>query len=101
MLFRSIKERIAKQQFWDDTVAGISHLEIQEFTIENFVPMIRVSFICQQVHCIRDLEDKIVEGNPSEIRSVFYMWTIKRDTYNPDFDWKIVDFKYQPMLSLA
>jgi import inner membrane translocase subunit TIM44 len=96
----AIRERVTKKQFWDDTVLGNTNVEIQEYAVENFVPVVRVTFICDQIHCVRNAKDEVVEGSPAELRRIFYMWTLKRDFINPDFDWKIIDFKYQPVLSL-
>lgn len=100
-LLALLAERRAKGVTPSSLMLGMQHLSVEDPSLENGVPVIKVSFVMQQVHCMKDKKGKVVEGGESEITNVFYMWTIKREFQNPDFDWRIVKFQFHQQLALV
>lgn len=101
VIFASARERTVQGHYWDTRTLNLDHLEFQGATVENEIPTITVSFVCQHVHCIKDKTGKIVEGSEAEIKNVFYLWKVVRTLDNPDFDWIITEFHTQRISSLA
>lgn len=95
-----IGDRIKKKEFWADQILNVAHLDVSAIEIENHEPVVKIVFVCQQVSCIKNEKDEITKGHEGNIVSTFYAWSITRDFVNPDFDWKIIDFRYQDMLGL-
>jgi len=99
--FASCREREVQGHYWDSRILNIDHLDFQNATYEAETPYITFSFVCQHVHCIKDKKGVIVEGHPGEVKSVFYIWKMRRDLENPDFDWKIVEMQCQRIFHLV
>lgn len=87
----------------DNNVLDITHAEILTCTVDdktisdgkgNNSPIIMLQFMCQQIHCVRNEDGKIVEGSEDDIRAYSYIAAFRRnyDEINGELNWKIVDF---------
>jgi len=99
--FSSCREREVLGHYWDSRILNVDHLDFQGATVENEIPYVTLSFVCQHVHCVKDKKGVIVEGHAAEVKSVYYAWKLRRDLDNPDFDWKVVDMHCQRIFSLV
>lgn len=60
-----------------------------------------MTFQAQHVHVARCLvTQKIVEGSESEIKTVHYVWVLKRD-YSSPYDYKLVSAVNQKVYQLV
>lgn len=87
----------------DNNVLDITHAEILTCTVDdktisdgygNNSPIIMLQFMCQQIHCVRNEDGKIVEGSEDDIRAYSYVAAFRRnyDDVNGELNWIIVDF---------
>ena len=135
-IWRSLRERDAKGERYDDTILDISHVELRKAVMVKDTPVVELTFMVQQINCVRrvkrsqppqqqqqqtetagsgrvgasegsdsgvegDVEDAVVSGSPSDIAQHFYVWIMRRDFENPDFDWKIMEMQSQQVFSLV
>lgn len=127
----SIRARDAAMVQWDSTILDLSGVELANAQMINDEPFLTVSFVVQQVKCVRKKpgynaakhkeemerakqagapqsapaavsdDPDVVEGHPSQIVSVYYQFMVQRDFENPDFDWRIVQFVSHEMFHLS
>lgn len=56
-------------------------------------PVLAISFTSQQIMCIRDAENKVIEGDPEKVMRVNYVWVLCRDPteLNPSAAWRLLE----------
>lgn len=56
-------------------------------------PVLMISFQCQQIMCVRDGKNKVVEGDPEKVMRVNYVWVLCRDPteLNSKSAWRLLD----------
>lgn len=56
-------------------------------------PVLIISFQSQQIMCVRDENNKVVEGDPEKVMRVNYVWVLCRDPseLNPKSAWRLLD----------
>lgn len=56
-------------------------------------PVLVISFQTQQIMCIRDANDNVVEGDPEKVMRVNYIWVLCRDPseINPSSAWRLLE----------
>lgn len=96
-----VRERTTKGHISHNKVLDVQHLTVEEPSIDQNVPVIKVNFSTQQIHMVKDKTGKIIEGGPSDIVNVYYAWTLRREFGNPDFDWRITRFGFHQVLALV
>ena len=70
--------------------------------VDRDEPLLVVTFQAQHVHLARCLvTNEAKEGSESEIKTVHYVWILKRDHSNPLFDYKIVSASNQKVYQLV
>lgn len=47
--------------------------------MEKTPPIFVFTITAQQINCVRDLEGNVVEGSEDDIRSVYYVFALKRE----------------------
>ena len=139
-IWRSLRERDAKGERYDDTILDISHVELRKAVMVKDTPVVELTFMVQQINCVRrtakpgqpnqqqqqqqaekagggvvgeagaggeagpvldENGEQVVSGSPSDIAQHFYVWIMRRDFENPDFDWKIMEMQSQQVFSLV
>lgn len=103
-LAATIRERESKKEIWDTRILDMSDVDFQSAGIDQKNrPVITVSVMCQHVHCVRSTkDDKIVDGGETDLRSTFYMLTVRPDpACQHDLGWKIVEMQLQHVSSLG
>lgn len=68
--------------------------------IENSEIYIRITFTTQIIDCIRDNKGTVKEGHPSNIVTMYMVMDLQPELINPDFSWRIMNFRYQKMYSI-
>lgn len=106
MLGESVYKRLAAEArvrkkegvYVDTNVLAINNVDIVACTADHVnkgSPVITVSFMCQQINCVRKKEtNEIVEGSEDDIKAYIYVAAFQReyDEDNKALNWKIVDF---------
>ena len=78
MLGAVIKERLKNGIRQDPTILDLDEVELREARLVDGEPVLIVHYETQQVHCVRNKKDEIVEGSESEIRRIHYVWAMVR-----------------------
>ena len=98
---QTIQSRISLGHYYDDRILDIDHLDMNGIKYIDHEPLIEVSFVTQQVHCIKNAKNQIIEGNESNIRQVYYHMKLRREYNNPYFDYMIKELIFEDMMKLG
>ena len=86
-----IDERKKKQHKYETTFIGLKSSKILEFKkIEN-IYKVTVNFVSEVITCIKDKNDKVLEGNPDTIKTVNDIWSFSKNMWSQDPTWYLVD----------
>ena len=73
------------------TFVGIKSSKVIEFKkIEN-IYKVTVNFVSEIISCVKDKNDKIIEGNPDIIRSASDVWKFSKNMWSQDPTWYLVE----------
>ena len=86
-----IDEREKKQLKYETTFIGIKSSKVLEFKkIEN-IYKVTVNFVSEIITCVKDKDDKIIEGNPDTIKTVNDIWKFSKNMWSQDPTWYLVE----------
>ena len=86
-----IDERKSKEIKYETTFIGIKSAKILEFKkIEN-IYKVTVNFVSEIITCVKDKNNKIIEGNPDVIKTVTDIWRFSKNMWSQDPTWYLVD----------
>tara|TARA_Y100000590_G_scaffold370036_1_gene431632 strand:- start:929 stop:1531 length:603 start_codon:yes stop_codon:yes gene_type:complete len=86
-----IDERKSKQLKYETTFIGLKSAKILEFKkIEN-IYNVSVNFVSEIITCVKDKDNKIIEGNPDTIKTVNDIWRFSKNMWSQDPTWYLVD----------
>ena len=86
-----INERQKKELKYETTFIGIKSSKIQEFKkIEN-IYKVTVNFVREIITCVKDKNNKIIEGNPDTIKTVNDVWKFSKNMWSQDPTWYLVE----------
>ena len=86
-----IDERKKKELNYETTFIGIKSSKILEFKkIEN-IYKVTVNFVSEIITCVKDKNNKIVEGNPDTIKTVNDVWKFSKNMWSQDPTWYLVE----------
>ena len=86
---KSIRDREAAGQTMEETLVGISKIELVEAELLGTTAQITVKIISDQVHALSDGDGNVVEGDPNKIVSVTDFWTFEHDNRSRDPNWSL------------
>ncbi len=88
-----IKEAIRQGLRFDSKILDIDRTDLVLGKIMEHGPVLIIQFQAQQIMCLRDKQNKVVEGDPNKVLRVTYLWALCRDTteLNPKAAWKLLD----------
>ncbi len=86
----AIDAREAAGQTMESKVVDILSTNIIDASVENKVAEIVVRFESEITSALRDSEDRIIDGNPSDVEVIKDVWTFARDTKSGDPNWLLV-----------
>nr|XP_012135590.1 PREDICTED: mitochondrial import inner membrane translocase subunit TIM44 isoform X2 [Megachile rotundata] len=77
----------------DNKILDINNVDLIMGKVMEQGPVLIISFQCQQIMCLRDAKNKIVEGDPDKVMRVTYIWVLCRDPteLNPKAAWRLLD----------
>ena len=86
-----INERQKKELKYETTFIGIKSSKIEEFKkIEN-IYKVTVNFVSEIITCVKDKNNKIIEGNPDTIKTVNDVWKFSKNMWSQDPTWYLVE----------
>ena len=86
-----IDERKSKELNYETTFIGIKSSKVLEFKkIEN-IYKVTVNFVSEIITCVKDKDDKIVEGNQDTIKTVNDVWKFSKNMWSQDPTWYLVE----------
>ena len=86
-----IDERKNKQIKHETTFIGLKSSKILEFKkIEN-IYKVTVNFVSEIITCVKDKNNKVIEGNPDTIKTVNDIWKFSKNMWSHDPTWYLVD----------
>tara|TARA_Y100000590_G_scaffold378476_1_gene445432 strand:+ start:1887 stop:2489 length:603 start_codon:yes stop_codon:yes gene_type:complete len=86
-----IEERKKKEHKYETTFIGIKSSKILEFKkIEN-IYKVTVNFVSEIITCVKDKNNKIIQGNPDTIKTVNDVWKFSKNMWSQDPTWYLVE----------
>lgn len=88
-----IKEAFKKGYRIESKVLDIDNVDLVMGKVMDQGPVLIITFQSQQIMCVKDKHDNVVEGDSDKIMRVTYVWVLCRDTAepNPKAAWKLLD----------
>ncbi len=87
---QAIRDREQAGEILEDTLVGITSVEIVEAHVEDRTVNVTAKFVSEQINATRDESGDIVDGNPNAVIDVTDFWTFARDTKSSDPNWTLV-----------
>ncbi|KAK2706152.1 hypothetical protein QYM36_016250 [Artemia franciscana] len=77
----------------DCRIIDIDHVDLAMGKIMEQGPILVITFQSQQILCVRDAANNVVEGDASKIMRVNYVWVLCRDQteLDPKSAWRLMD----------
>ena len=86
-----IDERQKQQLKYETTFIGLKSAKVLEFKkIEN-IYKVTVNFVSEIITCVKDKNNKIIEGNPDTIKIVNDVWKFSKNMWSQDPTWYLVE----------
>ena len=86
-----IDKRRKKELKYETTFIGLKSAKILEFKkIEN-IYKVTVDFVSEIITCVKDKNNKIIEGNPDTIKTVNDVWKFSKNMWSQDPTWYLVE----------
>lgn len=86
-----IDERKENELKYETTFIELKSAKILEFKkIEN-IYKVTVDFVSEIITCVKDKNNKIVEGNPDIIKTVNDVWKFSKNMWSQDPTWYLVE----------
>ncbi|KAL3998881.1 Tim44-like domain family protein [Acanthocheilonema viteae] len=81
----------------DSRVIDIDRVEMVTGKMMEHGPVIIITFQAYMVNIVRNMEGKVVEGDPNSPVRVHHVWVMCRDMkeYNPKMAWKVLEIHMQ------
>jgi len=86
-----IDARKKKEHNYETTFIGVKSSKVLEFKkIEN-IYKVTVNFVSEIITCVKDKNNKVIEGNPDVIKTVHDVWKFSKNMWSQDPTWYLVD----------
>ncbi len=86
-----IDARKKKEHNYETTFIGVRSSKVLEFKkIEN-IYKVTVNFVSEIITCVKDKNNKVIEGNPDVIKTVHDVWKFSKNMWSQDPTWYLVD----------
>lgn len=96
-----LKQRITQGHFVDTQILDVDHVDVQAIIVIDHEPLIKLSFVVQQINCVKNKKGEIVEGYESDVKQVAYVFLMRRDFHSKHFDWRLREVAFDVMMSLG
>ena len=87
----ALKERKNKSLKSETTFIGINSAIIKEHQQNKNMLEVTVEFVSEIISCVKDKENKVINGDPQKIKKVHDMWKFSKDTTSSNPNWLLID----------
>uniref|UniRef100_A0A1B0CX04 Mitochondrial import inner membrane translocase subunit TIM44 n=3 Tax=Lutzomyia longipalpis TaxID=7200 RepID=A0A1B0CX04_LUTLO len=79
--------------YLDSKILDIENIDLAMGKVMEQGPVLIITFQSQQIMCVRDSKNSVVEGDPEKVMRVNYVWVLCRDPneLNPKSAWRLMD----------
>ncbi|XP_050701927.1 mitochondrial import inner membrane translocase subunit TIM44-like isoform X1 [Eriocheir sinensis] len=97
LLATPVKQAFQLGFTFDSKVLDVDNVDLVMGKVMDEGPVLAVSFQSQQIMCLRNNKGEVVEGDPSKVLRVQYVWVLCRDQSELDSRaaWRILDLSAQ------
>lgn len=82
------RERAA--EILETELVAIRSADIVDARMDGSNALVTVRFVTDQVNLVKDIDGKVLEGDPNHVTEVIDEWTFRRDTRSRDPNWQLV-----------
>ncbi|KAK2586837.1 hypothetical protein KPH14_009776 [Odynerus spinipes] len=77
----------------DNKILDIENVDLYMGKMMEQGPVLMITFQCQQIMCVRDKNNKVVEGDPEKVMRYNHVWVLCRDPteLNPKAAWRLLE----------
>ncbi|XP_055377589.1 mitochondrial import inner membrane translocase subunit TIM44 [Condylostylus longicornis] len=88
-----IKQAIKLGYVLDSKVLDIENIDLAMGKVMEQGPVLIITFQTQQIMCVRDRNNNVIEGDPEKVMRVNYVWVLCRDMneINPKAAWRLME----------
>mgnify|MGYP001324827287 FL=1 len=86
-----IDDRNSKKIKSETTFIGIKSAKIEDIVKEDNLYKITVNFVSEIITCLRDKDDKIIEGDPDSIKTVKDEWKFSKNMWSQNPTWYLIE----------
>jgi predicted lipid-binding transport protein (Tim44 family) len=86
-----LDERKNKKYVNQFTFIGIKKAQIQNVDKKDSLYTVKTRFVSEIISCIKDANNKVIEGSPEEIQTVNDVWSFSRDLNSDDPTWYLIE----------
>ena len=86
-----IDERNSKKEKHETTFIGIKSSKILEFKKTENIYKVTVNFVSEIITCVKDKNDKVIQGSPDVIKTVNDIWRFSKNMWSQNPTWYLVD----------
>ena len=87
----ALKERSKRGHYAEITFIGVKSAKIKEHKMLDKTLNVTVDFVSEVITCIRDIDKKIISGDPEKIKKIYDTWVFSRDTTSVNPNWQLVN----------
>ncbi|MGB0670214.1 MAG: Tim44/TimA family putative adaptor protein [Rhodospirillales bacterium] len=87
---KAISDRETAGETLEETLVGINSADMVEADMDGSQAVVTVKFVSEQITVTRDVDDRIIDGDPSAVVKVTDFWTFSRNTKSRDPNWMLV-----------
>ena len=73
------------------TFVGVKSAEIKNFEKKDNIYTFTVNFVSEIITCKKDKNNKIIEGNPDQIKTVNDVWKFSKNMWSRNPNWYLVE----------
>ena len=73
------------------TFVGVKSAEIKNFEKKDNIYIFTVNFVSEIITCKKNKDNKIVEGDPEEIKTVTDVWKFSKNMWSTNPNWYVVE----------
>ena len=90
--FSDVIDKRKKEEIkYETTFIGLKSSKILEFKKNENIYKVTVNFISEIITCVKDKNNKIIEGNPDEIKTANDVWKFSKNMWSQDPTWYLVE----------
>lgn len=86
----AIQARQEKKETLETSLIGLLKTDIIEARLDGKTAYITVKLVSEQINVTRDSEDRVIDGDPSQVSTVTDIWTFSHDVKSRNPNWILV-----------